>query len=434
LSPFRRKTRKNTSDEERGVFASPLFSFGGSSYPISQTAASWSEGEPIANDFTAYVHHAYQSVGPVFSCVLARQLILSEARFAFRRFEHGQPGELFGTSALSILEQPWPNGTTGELLARMEQDASLAGNCYLVRRGDRIQRLRPDWVTIVAGSSSDADVADLDVNVLGYLLHPRGDRSAVPLVFTVDEVAHYSPIPDPLAAFRGMSWLTPVLREIQADTAATVHKWKFFENGATPNIVLSSDQTLNQEQAEVMKQRFDTRVGGIDGAYSTVVLGSGVNLQPVGHSFEQMNFKATQGAGETRIAAAAGVPPVIAGFSEGLESATYSNYAQARRRFADGTIRPLWRMAAASLAKLVDVPTGAQLWYDDSDIAFLREDTKDAAEIRNTQALAVQTLISSGFDPDAVIAAVTAGDFSRLAGAHVTSQPQPLGDHKAPIA
>jgi hypothetical protein len=30
-------------------------------------------------------------------------------------------------------------------------------------------------------------------------------------------VAHWSPIPDPLANFRGMSWLTPVLREIDAD-------------------------------------------------------------------------------------------------------------------------------------------------------------------------------------------------------------------------
>src|SRR5205823_2138143 len=31
--------------------------------------------------------------------------------------------------------------------------------------------------------------------------------------------------------WRGMSWLTPVLREIQADTATTRHKQKFFENG-----------------------------------------------------------------------------------------------------------------------------------------------------------------------------------------------------------
>jgi phage portal protein BeeE len=56
----------------------------------------------------------------------------------------------------------------------------------------------------------------------------------------------------------------------------------------------------------------------------------------------------TQGAGETRIAAAAGVPPVIVGLSEGLQAATYSNYSQARRRFADGTMRPLWRNAAVA--------------------------------------------------------------------------------------
>jgi hypothetical protein len=58
---------------------------------------------------------------------------------------------------------------------------------------------------------------------------------------------------------------------------------------------------------------------------------------------KQIDFKVTQGHGETRIAAAAGVPPIIVGLSEGLEAATYSNYGQARRRFADVTMRPLWR-------------------------------------------------------------------------------------------
>jgi hypothetical protein len=37
-------------------------------------------------------------------------------------------------------------------------------------------------------------------------------------------VAHFAPIIDPLADFRGMSWLTPILREIQADQAMTRHQ------------------------------------------------------------------------------------------------------------------------------------------------------------------------------------------------------------------
>ncbi len=121
-----------------------------------------------------------------------------------------------------------------------------------------------------------------------------------------------------------------------------------------------------------------------------------------------------QGAGETRIAAAAGVPPVIVGLSEGLAASTYSNYAQARRRLADGTLRPLWRNFAGSMEHLLTVPPGAELWYDDRDISFLKEDVKDAADIVFIQSQGVRHLVDAGFEPDTVIAAIDTGDLTRL--------------------
>jgi phage portal protein BeeE len=128
-----------------------------------------------------------------------------------------------------------------------------------------------------------------------------------------------------------------------------------------------------------------------------------------------VDFKAVQGAGETRIAAAAGVPPIVAGFSEGLESATYSNYAQARRRFADGTIHPLWQNASGSMETLLPPPgDDARLWYDADDIPFLREDEKDAAEITSTRATTVATLVREGFTPDSVAKFMQTSDDFRV--------------------
>jgi len=381
-----------------------------------QSVTSWREGEAIGSDFPGLVAGAYRASGPVFACILVRSLVFSEARFGFRRFIGGRPGDLFGDANLSILERPWPNGTTGELLTRMEQDASLAGNSFWTRRGDRLVRLRPDKVTIVAGSHSDADVAEVDAEVIGYMYQPNRDAEAV--FFDVSEVAHYSPIPDPLARWRGMSWLAPVLTEVSADRAATLHRWKFFENGATPNLVVKSENIISPDQAAGLKQQFSSRFDGVNNAYKTMVLGGGLDVEVIGADFEQLDFKATQGAGESRIAACAGVPPVIAGFSEGLAAATYSNYAQARRRFADGTIRPLWRIAAAALEPLVQIPEGAHLWYDDRDIAFLREDAKDRADVLGRDAATVAALIAAGFKPDAAVSAVSAQDLRTLAGEH----------------
>jgi hypothetical protein len=101
-------------------------------HPLNRAAAfggggTFSNREEIENDFEGYVAGAYKASGPVFSVIAARQYVFSEVVFKFR---NKSDGKLFGSTALDLLENPWPGGTTGELLARMEQDASLAGNSW----------------------------------------------------------------------------------------------------------------------------------------------------------------------------------------------------------------------------------------------------------------------------------------------------------------
>ena len=363
--------------------------------------------EPIRPEFQSYAADGYQSNGIVFAVILARLMLFSEARFKFRELSSKR---LYGTPDLLKLEQPWPGGTTGELLARMEQDVSLSGNSFIRDCGDQLERLRPDRVGLIIGERSDGVY-----QVIGY----EYDRDGVGLgsmkeIYLPDEIAHWSPIPDPLAMFRGMSWLTPVIREINADTAMNTHKQSFFENAATPNLLIKYQRKLNREQIDAIRERWQARHGGPTNAWRTAVLDEGADIQAVGFNFEQMAFTAVQAAGENRIAAAAGVPGIVVGLKEGLQAATYSNYEQAMRRFADITMRPNWRSASASLAKLVKVPAGSELWYDVTDIAALRQGEKDRAETAQIMSLAAGELIRSGYDPASVGPALTAGDFSLL--------------------
>jgi len=264
--------------------------------------------------------------------------------------------------------------------------------------------------------------------VIGYVYHPRGRQGGEKAVgFLPEEVAHFAPIPDPEARFRGMSWLTPVIREVMADRAATEHKLMFFENGATPQMIVKFDL----ESVERMRpwiELFKEGHEGSENAYKTLFVGAGTDATVVGANLQEMDFKITQGAGETRIAAAAGTPPVIVGLSEGLASATYSNYGMAMRRFADITMRPLWRNAAASLAPIVNVPGGAELWYDDRDVPALADDGLARSQILSTNVGTVHTLVASGYEPDSVIEAVTSGDLSKLVHSGLYSvQLQPAG-------
>lgn len=411
-----------------------FFTYNGLGYPLTPAQTLVGDREEVPNSFSAYVSGVYKSNGVVFACMLARLLLFSEMRFQFRRVTNGRPGDLFGTKDLSILETPWSGATTGDLLTRAIQDVDLAGNFYVHRTMQgQLRRLRPDWVSIVLGSQygpeDGAVPGDLNAEVLGYAYQPGGPYAGRDvLVLPVDTVAHFAPIPDPIASYRGMSWVTPVLREVMGDSAANTHKLRFFENGASVNMVVTMDPGIKQEAFNRWIRIFEQGHQGALNAYKTLYLGGGADVKSVGSNFQQMDFKVTQGAGETRIAAAAGVPPVIVGLSEGLSAATYSNYSQARRRFADGTMRPLWRNMAGSMARIINAPTGAELWYDDRDIAFLRVDEQDRAQILTTDATTMVKLVQSGWEPDSVVAAVQSGDFSKLVHTGLYSvQLQPPG-------
>ena len=402
----------NLSLNEYLAQAMSQFTYQGNSYSLPGAA------QEQITDYTGYAQRAYASNGVVFACMDVRAKLFSEARFQFRSRKNGRAGAMFGTPDLAILEKPWANGTTGDLLYRMIQHVDLAGNAFVVTKpsnGDELAVLRPDWVDIVVGSpNTDAHAWDPDAEVIGYVYHPSGRNSGRDVqTFLPEFVAHFAPIPDPLARWRGISWLTPVVREIMADKAATEHKLQFFENGATPSMIVKFDLDSVEKMRPWIELFKEGHEGSIN-AYKTLFLGAGTDATPVGLDFRQMDFKVTQGAGETRIAAAAGVPPVIVGLSEGLQAATYSNYSQARRRFADGTMRPLWRNLCGSLSSIVNVPGGADLWYDDRDIPALKEDIQDKALEMREMAIAANQLVSAGFDPDSIVATLDAGDWSLL--------------------
>ena len=374
--------------------------------------------ERIGEDFDDLVRRAYKGNGVVFTTMLIRQAILGEARFQFQRLENGRPGDLFGDPSLLLLEKPWTGATTGELIARMDQDGSIAGNFFATVRdggpaGRTLRRLRPDWVTVVTSYPDGTSPWHLDAQPAGIIYQPPGIE---PTIIPAAEVIHWSPIPDPTAQWRGMSWITAILREVDADNATSRHKLKFFENGATGGQVVTYDASVAPDKVKAHAELFAEHHRGWERAYQTIHLGGGADLKTVAADLKQLDCKVTQGAGESRIAAASLVGAVLAMFSEGMAGSALNagNFNAAKRRFADVGARPLWRSMAAALAPAVDVPDGARLWYDDRDIPFLQDDARDAADILNVNAQAIAALARDGFEPDSAVAAITSGDLRLL--------------------
>jgi len=435
MATLRERRRARNGDEERYSFSDYVqwVTSGNARFPVYPGGTYvGAKAEAPAESFSSYVRNIYKRNGIVFACMAVRQSVFAEVRFRFANVNDGKVGSLFGTPALSLLERPWPNGTTGELAIRMIQDADLAGQFYAVARNGRVWRRNPEKMVIALdGDPTEDEFA----SVAGYAYYPDGPKPGGRFVtYLPDEVCHWSPLPDPEAEYRGMSWLTPVIREIQADGAATDHKLEFFGNAATPNMVVKTPpEVMTQEQFEDFKRKLDSEHVGRGNRNKTLYLAPGADVEVVGRDFSQMDFSQTQGRDETRIASAAGVPAVIVGLKESMQGSSLNagNYGQARRRFADGTMRPLYRSAAAALETLVPAPQTrgvSQLWYDDSQVAFFREDRKDAADIQAVKANTIRALVDAGYDADSVVAAVQAEDMSLLSHSGLFSvQLQPPG-------
>lgn len=359
--------------------------------------------EKIGENFKSFVSRAYHDNGIIWAAVIARVVLFSQARFALRDRTTKEITTL--PPRLRLLEQPWPGGTTAELLAKIEQDTSLAGNYYIHRaEPNRLQRLRPDWV----------DIATNGREPVGYLYYPGGNRDKAPNLIDVDDMAHGSPYPDPVKAFVGNSWIAAVVRDIMSDQAMNTHKLKFFENAATPNLLIKLQQVLNVDQKSALQAALEQRHTGVANAWKTMVLEGGADAQVIGSQFEQIAFDAIQAAGENRIAVASRVPSIVLGIKEGAAQATYNNYGQAVRAFADHTMQHLWAHAAGVMGQIVSVPAGKELWFDTAHISALQADAMDEANIRQTNAVTIRNLVDAGFVAESAIKAVGTGDFSLL--------------------
>jgi len=403
------------------------FGFGGHQYPLGvQMTQPGSKTESIGTNFGGFVSHGLKGNGIVWTCESIRVEVFAQARFKYRRFNNGKPGDLFGSSALRVLEK-------SGLLAEAVLDVDMAGNYFGCLAEGELVRLRPDWVDILLDPIF-VNGRPIGFRKFGYFYYENGTRDSKPVVLRPADVVHWMVKPDPAACYRGMSWLTPLVREVLGDTSFTRHKSNFVDNAATPNMVVKLP-VMSREQFDLFKEQMDEGHQGPQQAGKTLYIGGGADTSVVGTNFQQLDFKVVQGAGESRIAAAAGVGAVIAQFSEGMQGSSLNagNFTAARRRFADITMRYLWQTACEAFSSAVPVPSDAELWYDAGDIPFLQEDALDAANITQVQAATIANLVKEGFTADSAKAAVVAGDMSLLKHTGLLSvQLQPPGSAAPP--
>jgi hypothetical protein len=413
------------------------FTYGNTSYPLGTGlpgSLAGNRAAEIAQSLPGY-RAALQACPPAFAAQMVRALVLSQVRFTFRNppWSRSTPRRMFGNTDLALLERPWGgSSTTGDLVSRMEWHAGLAGNAFAYRQPGRLRLLRPDWTAIIYGSQSEPEWPSgaLDGELIGYVYANRGIGVGEPQLLLPADVAHWAPLPDPEMTGLGMSWLTPAIRDMQGDRLAAEHKIRYFEQGATPNLVVKGIPAVSREQFLQLVEDMEDRHAGVANAYRTLYLTAGADATVIGSNLAELDLGAVQGRNETRLSVLSRVPAAVLGISEGLAGSSLNagNFGMARRIFADTWIYPTLQNLANSLTAVVRVPADAELWFDTADMPILREDARDAADIEQVKAVTITSYVKEGFTPESAVAAVQGQDVTLLKhGGLLSVQLQPPG-------
>jgi HK97 family phage portal protein len=84
-----------------------------------------------------------------------------------------------------------------------------------------------------------------------------------------------------LDGVRGMSVISYAAQGIGLGLAAEKSAARFFGRGAQLSGVLETDQRLEQQQADTLKERWQVKVGGLENAHEIAVLDSGAKFRPL---------------------------------------------------------------------------------------------------------------------------------------------------------
>lgn len=235
--------------------------------PMPNTTYGARPAEPVSNSFEGFVQGLLYADGPVASAEQFRLRVFGQAPMLYQEMTDGRAGDLFDDPRLDRLRAPWAGATLSDLMKRALIYGDFAGNAFVLDLEDELVLVRPDWVEIVLAKRMYRG-GQVGWRQVGIMYYEGGLRVGDGVAFLPGEYAHFVPgLPDPLANYRGMSWLTPLVREVMSDKAASDHKLAFFENAASPNLAVSMPKEITPTQFREFVEKMDDQHRGAFNAY-----------------------------------------------------------------------------------------------------------------------------------------------------------------------
>lgn len=245
----------------------------------------------------AYQGWVYAAVSAIAGRVAGVPLRLSAV-------SNGDKAEVAGHPLLTLMSRPNPIMSGRQFRFTVMSQMDLTGMAFVLVAADRLGRpgqlwpLNPaDLIEITSGGTTGQAIT-------GFVFQsPGGQRQT----YSPGEILYFRH-PSPSNLIYGSSPIEAMAHAYDIDTAVRVYQRNFFRNSARPEVVLSTDQRLTEQEAKRILTRWNQKHQGLAHVFEPTVLDAGLNVKPLNFSAKDFEFMALAGWTRDNILAAYGVP------------------------------------------------------------------------------------------------------------------------------
>ena len=262
------------------------------------------------------------------------------------------------TLATLLNFRPNPFQSAQDFRTNIFTDFVLEGNIFIYYDGAHMYHLPASQVSIIT---------DDKTYIAGYKYNNTTN-------FKASEIIHIKDLNGD-SIYRGTSRLNSANRSIQILYKMQAFQENFFENGAIPGIVLTTDNTLSPAAKDKTIQNWSVKYSPKNGARRPLILDSG--LKPsnlLNTSFQDMDFDVSIKAHDIKILKALGVPSLL------LDGGNNANISPNLRLFYLETVMPIVKRYTSALERFF----GYDIEAITSNVSSLQPELKEIAAYHST--------------------------------------------------
>lgn len=310
----------------------------------------------------------------VFACV--RKIAMKTASIDWNLYQiknrAGDKEEVFVHEALDLLYRPNPFQTKGEFYEKTMINKLLTGESFILKVRDasgtvrELWNLRPDMMRIVIDKNDPKLIK-------GYEFVSATTKT----MFAPEDIIHDA-YPSPLEEFGGLSALSAARVRVDTEEFASKYQSNFFKNNARPDFILSSENKIDNNQKENIKEAWEKRHKGAGNSGKGAFLEGGLKYQQVSISQKEMDYIESMRFTRDDILVAFQVPKPIVAITDDVNLA---NAKTAMEIFLSETIEPEIRRLTEKLNEHLVYPEYGPEFFIHYDESFMPTNEREEAEV-----------------------------------------------------